>query len=162
MHLQRRAGPQGVLSYILVFLVLTLDPTGLRCCSFLLVPLCASPGRYQNLSDAEEAKKLRDARRFAKGLFYNVRGPCLRRFIVRDDFSPFFESKDSADAAFAYFDKVWPWRCDGVVVCLLCGVWWGSCRRLALSACGTCIVQARRQYLLDACAVCATCLCAGQ
>jgi hypothetical protein len=62
--------------------------------------------RYQNLSDAEEAKKLRDARRFAKGLFYHVRGPCLRRFIVRDDFSPFFASKESADAAFAYFDKV--------------------------------------------------------
>lgn len=59
------------------------------------------------MSDAEEAKKLRDARRFAKGLFYHVRGPCMRRYLVRDDFTPFFASKESADAAFAYFDKVW-------------------------------------------------------
>lgn len=93
--------------------------------------LCAEI-RYQDLSDAEEAKKLRDARRFAKGLFYNVRGPCLRRFIVRDDFSPFFESKDSADAAFAYFDKVCgPWY-DGVVWCVFSG---------AAAACETCSVQ---------------------
>jgi hypothetical protein len=58
------------------------------------------------LTDAEEAKKLRDARRFAKGLFYHVRGPCMRPYVVRDDFSPFFGSKESADAAFSYFDKV--------------------------------------------------------
>jgi hypothetical protein len=58
------------------------------------------------LTDAEEAKKLRDARRFAKGLFYHVRGPCMRPYVVRDDFSPFFASKESADAAFSYFDKV--------------------------------------------------------
>jgi hypothetical protein len=61
--------------------------------------------RYQNLTDAEEAKKLRDARRFAKGLFYNVRSE-VRPYVIRDDFTPFFGSKDSADAAFAYFDKV--------------------------------------------------------
>lgn len=100
--------------YIFVCLALPLDPAGLRCCSSRCWCAAVSPPpiRYQNLSDPEEAKKLRDARRFAKGLFYHVRGPCLRRFIVRDDFSPFFESKDSADAAFAYFDKV----CGAVVV----------------------------------------------
>jgi hypothetical protein len=65
----------------------------------------AAVGRYQNLTDAEEAKKLRDARRFAKGLFYHVRSE-VRPYVVREDFTPFFGSKDSADAAFAYFDKV--------------------------------------------------------
>jgi hypothetical protein len=62
--------------------------------------------RYQNLTDAEEAKKLRDARRFAKGLFYHLRGGYTRPYVVRDDFSPFFASKESADSAFSYFDKV--------------------------------------------------------
>jgi hypothetical protein len=58
------------------------------------------------LTDAEEAKKLRDARRFAKGLFYHLRGGYTRPYVVRDDFSPFFASKESADSAFSYFDKV--------------------------------------------------------
>lgn len=65
----------------------------------------ARVGRYQNLTDAEEAKKLRDARRFAKGLFYHVRSE-VRPYVIRDDFTPFFGSRDSADTAFAYFDKV--------------------------------------------------------
>lgn len=70
--------------------------------------------RYQNLTDVEEAKKLRDARRFAKGLFHHVRGAYTRPYVVRDDFSPFFASKESADAAFAYFDKVLgPGQCCG-------------------------------------------------
>lgn len=34
--------------------------------------------RYQDMSDKEEAKKLREARRFAKGLFYNVKGDAHR------------------------------------------------------------------------------------
>lgn len=29
----------------------------------------------------------------------------IRPFLVRDDFAPFFPSKDQADQAFAYFDK---------------------------------------------------------
>lgn len=70
-----------------------------------LLGVLGSP-RYQNLTDAEEAKKLRDARRFAKGLFYHVRGPCARPFVMRDDFTPFFTSRDSADSAFSFFDKV--------------------------------------------------------
>lgn len=68
-------------------------------------PCCSKLGRYQNLSDAEEAKKLRDARRFAKGLFHHVRSSGTRPYIIRDDFSPFFASKEGADAAFGYFDK---------------------------------------------------------
>lgn len=91
-------------------------------CVHALVCLpCPCLCRYQTLTDAEEAKKLRDARRFAKGLFYHVRGSATRPYIVRDDFTPFFAAKDSADAAFAYFDKVggrWCvcWRCAGALM----------------------------------------------
>lgn len=34
--------------------------------------------RYQDMSEQEEARKLREARRFAKGLFYNVKGDAPR------------------------------------------------------------------------------------
>ncbi|KAF6259738.1 Mechanosensitive ion channel-domain-containing protein [Scenedesmus sp. NREL 46B-D3] len=61
--------------------------------------------RYQHMSAAEEAKKLREARRFAKGLFYNVRGDASRPCLIREDFSPFFDSPAMADQAFTYFDK---------------------------------------------------------
>jgi hypothetical protein len=68
----------------------------------------AARKRYQNLSEAEEAKKLRDARRFGKGLFHHVLGDngATRSHVVRDDFDTFFGSRDQADAAFGYFDKV--------------------------------------------------------
>eukprot|EP00883_Tetradesmus_obliquus_P002966 jgi/Sobl393_1/1317/SZX72877.1 len=61
--------------------------------------------RYQHMSAAEEAAKLREARRFAKGLFYNVRGDASRPYLIREDFSPFFDSTAMADQAFSYFDK---------------------------------------------------------
>lgn len=40
-----------------------------------------------------------------QGLFYNIRGDASRPFLIRDDFSPFFDNRDMADQAFAYFDK---------------------------------------------------------
>eukprot|EP00775_Hariotina_reticulata_P008975 gene8975-9150_t len=46
--------------------------------------------RYQHMTEAQEAQKLKEARRFAKGLFFNVLGQ---------------QDRAMADQAFAFFDK---------------------------------------------------------
>lgn len=49
------------------------------------------------MSDKEEAKRLREARRFARGLFWNVRGDAGRDYVDRADFDAFFDDRDVAD-----------------------------------------------------------------
>lgn len=49
------------------------------------------------MSDKEEAARLREARRFAKGLFWNIRGDAGRDFVTRADFDAFFEDRDIGD-----------------------------------------------------------------
>jgi hypothetical protein len=53
--------------------------------------------QYKNMGEKEEAKRLREARRFAKGLFWNVKGEPGRDHVTREDFDAFFEDRDIAD-----------------------------------------------------------------
>lgn len=53
--------------------------------------------QYRNLSEKQEAAVMREARRFARGLFWNVKGGEGRRYITRADFDAFFDDREIAD-----------------------------------------------------------------
>ena len=53
--------------------------------------------RYRNMSEKQEAAVMREARRFARGLFWNVKGEEARDYITRGDFDAFFDDREKAD-----------------------------------------------------------------
>ncbi|KAF6256732.1 hypothetical protein COO60DRAFT_1461548 [Scenedesmus sp. NREL 46B-D3] len=70
--------------------------------------------RYYGLSPKEEAAHLRQVKRYAKGLFHNIRGETARDHLLPCDFLLFFDGDtDTASEAFAYFDR----NGDGSISC---------------------------------------------
>ncbi|KIY94341.1 hypothetical protein MNEG_13621, partial [Monoraphidium neglectum] len=57
--------------------------------------------KYQSMGEQEEARRLREARRFARGLFWNVKGEEGRAVVVRRDFDAFFEDSEIGDQVMA-------------------------------------------------------------
>eukprot|EP00877_Chromochloris_zofingiensis_P004797 jgi/Chrzof1/14318/UNPLg00590.t1 len=61
--------------------------------------------KYHSMNETEETAQLKQAKRFAKGLFFNTKADADRSVVVAADFADFFPDEATATAAFAWFDK---------------------------------------------------------